>query len=61
MASPLEDLIAGLEIQLVRTVERVRQAEVAGRYVEVLELEDRIDRLHTALALTADRLAAEGG
>jgi len=60
MHSPFEDLIAGLEIQLVRCVERVHQAELASRFTEVLELEERIARLHTALAIAADRLAAEG-
>jgi hypothetical protein len=61
MTSPLEDLIAGLEVQLVRTVARLYDAETARRYVEVMELEARVDRLHAALALAADRLAAEGG
>jgi hypothetical protein len=61
MTSPLEDLIAGLELQLVRTVAGLYDAEMARRYVEVMELEERIDRLHSALALAADRLAAEGG
>lgn len=60
MTSPLEDLIAGLELQLVRTVARLYDAEMARRYVEVMELEERVDRLHSALALAADRLAAEG-
>ncbi len=60
MTSPLEDLIAGLEVQLVRTVALLYDAEKARRYVEVLELEQRVDRLHSALALAADRLAAEG-
>lgn len=60
MTSPLEDLIAGLEVQLVRTVAVLYDAEKARRYVEVLELEQRIDRLHAALAVAADRLAAEG-
>ena len=59
MTSPLEDLIAGLEFQLVRTVARLYDAEMARRYVEVMELEERTDRLHSALALAADRLAAE--
>jgi hypothetical protein len=59
MMSPLEDLIAGLELQLVRTVALLYDAEMARRYVEVLELEERVDRLHAALALAADRLAAE--
>jgi len=59
MTSPLEDLIAGLELQLVRTVARLYDAETARRYVEVIELEERIDRLHSALALAADRLSAE--
>ena len=61
MTSPLEDLIAGLELQLVRTVAQLYDAESARRYVEVMELESRVDRLHSALALAADRLAAERG
>ncbi|MGH9038850.1 MAG: hypothetical protein ACRDZ3_01320 [Acidimicrobiia bacterium] len=61
MTSPLEDLIAGLEIQLVRTVAQLYDAEKARRFVEVMELEQRIDRLHSALALASDRLAAERG
>jgi hypothetical protein len=59
MHSPFEDLIAGLEIQLVRCVERAHQAELDRRFTEVLELEERIVRLHTALAIAADRLAAD--
>lgn len=58
MNSPYEDLIAGLEIQLVRSVEAARSAEADRRYVEVLELEERIARMHTALAIAADRLAS---
>ncbi|MDQ3945613.1 MAG: hypothetical protein M3357_10770 [Actinomycetota bacterium] len=61
MTSPLHDLIAGLELQLVRTVSLLYDAEMARRYVEVMELEERVDRLRAALALAADRLAAEGG
>ncbi|MGH8973608.1 MAG: hypothetical protein ACRD0C_10455 [Acidimicrobiia bacterium] len=61
MTSPLEDLIAGLELQLVRTVAQLYDAETARRYVEVMELESRVDRLHSALALAADRLAGERG
>ncbi len=61
MTSPLEDLITGLEVQLVRTVALLYDAEMARRYVEVMELEQRIERLHSALALAADRLAAEQG
>ena len=61
MTSPLEDLIAGLELQLVRTVAQLYDAECARRYVEVMELEQRVDRLHAALAVAADRLAAERG
>lgn len=60
MTSPLQDLIAGLEVQLVRTVNRLREAELARRYVEVMELEERVERLHSALALAAERLASEG-
>ena len=58
MSSPYEDLIAGLEVQLVRSVEAARSAEADRRYVEVLELEERIARMHTALAIAADRLAS---
>jgi primosomal protein N'' len=59
-SSPLEDMMAGLEIQLVQSVHRAEQAEKARLYTEVLELEQRIERLHTALAIIADRLATEG-
>lgn len=58
MRSPYEDLIAGLEIQIVHSVEAHQAAERARRYVEVLEFEDRIARMHTALAIAADRLAS---
>jgi hypothetical protein len=61
MTSPLEDLIAGLELQLVQTVARLYDAQMSRRYVEVMELEERIDRLHAALAIAAERLTAEGG
>jgi hypothetical protein len=40
-------------------VERAHQAELDRRFTEVLELEERIVRLHTALAIAADRLAAD--
>ncbi|MGH8993692.1 MAG: hypothetical protein ACRDZ7_19445 [Acidimicrobiia bacterium] len=61
MTSPLEDLIAGLEVQLVRTVAALYDAEVARRYVEVMELELRVERLHAALAVAAERLARGRG
>jgi primosomal protein N'' len=59
-SSPLEDMIAGLETQLVQSVHRAEQAAKARLYTEVLELEQRIERLQTALAIIADRLASEG-
>ncbi len=59
-SSPLEDMMAGLEIQLVQSVQRAGQAEKARRYTEVLEMEQRIERLHAALAILAERLAADG-
>ncbi len=61
MTSPLEDLIAGLERQLVQTVARLYDAQTARRYVDVMELEERIDRLQAALSVAADRLTSEGG
>jgi hypothetical protein len=61
MTSPLEDLIAGLEFQLVQTLARLYDAQMSRRYVEVMEAEERIDRLHAALAIAAERLTAEGG
>jgi len=61
MTSPLEDLIAGLEVQLVQTVARLYDAQTARRYVEVMELEERMDRLHAALAIATERLTSEGG
>lgn len=61
MATPLEELIAGLELQLLRDVERLAAAQIDRRYVQVLEIEERIERLHAALEVFAERLAAEGG
>lgn len=59
MNSPLEEVIAGLESQLVDNVERLAEARHARRYVEVLEYEERIERLQSSLVAYAQRLAAD--
>ncbi|MDQ3946224.1 MAG: hypothetical protein M3357_13940 [Actinomycetota bacterium] len=60
MPSPMQDLIAEFEIRLVNTVERLNEAELKLYYTEVLELEERVERLHDTLAFVADRIAIEG-
>jgi hypothetical protein len=59
MASPLEQEMSRLGLQLIDLPRRRQRAEQARRYTEVLELEERIERLHMAVAIIADRLAAE--
>jgi hypothetical protein len=59
MASPLEQEMSRLGLQLIDVLRRRQRAEQARLYTEVLELEERIERLHTAVAIIADRLAAE--
>jgi hypothetical protein len=57
MSSELHDLMADLEVSLVETVARVEQTEMDLLYVEVLDLEQRIEALHDALACVADTIA----
>ena len=59
MSSDLQDLIADLEVSIVDAVDRLNQAEMGLLYVSVLDLEQRIDALHEAFALVADRIAVE--
>ena len=49
--------MADLELSLVETVVRLEQAEMDLLYVGVLDLEQRIEALHDALAFMADSLA----
>jgi len=60
MSTPMQDLIAELEVRLVNTVEQANQAELERYYAEVLEFEERVERLHDTLAFVADRIATEG-
>ena len=60
MSTHMLDLIAELEIRLVNTVERLNEAELKRYYAEVLEFEERVERLHDTLAFVADRIAVEG-
>ena len=57
MPKELLDLMTDLELSLVSTVARVSEAEMRLLYVEVLDLEQRIDALHDALACVADSIA----
>jgi hypothetical protein len=58
MADELRDLMTDLELSLVETVARVEAAEMNLLYVNVLDLEQRIEALHDALACVADSIAA---
>ena len=60
MTTPLQDLIADLEIRIVSTVDRLHGAELDLYYGEVLELEQCIEKLYDTLALVADQIATEG-
>jgi hypothetical protein len=60
MPIELQELIAELEISIVDTVERIKDAELRLLYVGVLDLEKRVEALHDALAMVADRIAIEG-
>ena len=60
MPTELQDLLADLELSIVDTVERINEAELSLLYVAVLDLEQRIETLHDALALVADRIAVVG-
>jgi hypothetical protein len=57
MASELQDLMSDLEVSLVETVARLEQAEMDLLYVGVLDLEQRVEALHDALASVADSIA----
>ena len=59
MSRDLQDLIADLEVSIVDAVDRLNQAEMDLLYVGVLDLEQRIDALHDALALVAEHIAVE--
>ncbi len=48
-----------LGLQLIELLRRRQKAEEALLYTEVLELEQQIERLHTAVAIIAERLADE--
>jgi len=60
MPTELQDLLADLELSIVDTVERINEAELNLLFVAVLDLEQRIETLHDALALVADRIAVDG-
>jgi hypothetical protein len=57
MPSELQDLMTDLEVSLIETVARLEQAEMDLLYVGVLDLEQRIEALHDALACVAETLA----
>ena len=56
MPNELHELIADLEVSITETVERLNQAELDLLYVGVLDLEQRVDALHDALALVAESI-----
>ena len=57
MPSELQDLMDDLEVSIVDTINRLEQAEMDLLYVGVLDLEQRIEALHDALAYVADGIA----
>ena len=57
MPSELQDLMDDLEVSIVDTINRLEQAEMDLLYVGVLDLEQRIEALHDALAFVADAIA----
>lgn len=57
MPSELQDLMADLELSIVETSTRLEQAEMDLLYVGVLDLEQRLEALHDALAYVADSIA----
>jgi hypothetical protein len=57
MPNELQDLMTDLELALVDSVDRLDQAEMRLLYVDVLELEQRVNGLHDALAFVADTIA----
>jgi hypothetical protein len=58
MADELVDVMADLELALVDTVARLQRAEMDLLYVGVLDLEQRLEALHDALAFVAENIAA---
>ena len=59
MASELQDLMSDLEVSLVDTVARLEQAEMDLLFVGVVDLEQRVEALHDALASVAENIAEE--
>ena len=59
MASELQDLMGDLEVSLVDTVARLEQAEMDLLLAGVVDLEQRVEALHDALASVADSIAEE--
>ena len=57
MPRELQDLANDLEVSIVDTINRLEQAEMDLLYVGVLDLEQRIEALHDALAYVADSIA----
>jgi hypothetical protein len=57
MPSELQDLLSEIVVSLVDTVARLEQAETDQLLVGVLDLEQRVDALHDALASVADSIA----
>jgi hypothetical protein len=60
MASPLEDEMSRLGLQLINLLQRRQRAELGRRYTEVLELELAMESVHEELAEVADRLGLDG-
>ena len=59
MSGDLQDLIADLEVSITDAVDRLNQAERDLLYVDVLDLEQRINALHDAFALVAESIAVD--
>lgn len=59
MNNELRNVMADLELSLVDTVTRLEKTELDLLYVGVLDLEQRIEALHDALAFVADSIATE--
>jgi hypothetical protein len=57
MPRELQDLMSDLEVSLVETVARLEQVERDLLFVGVVEIEQRIEGLHDALASVADSIA----
>jgi hypothetical protein len=56
-ANLVRDHIAGVELQLVESVEQQKRAEVEGRLEDAKQLQPRIDALHMKLVQIADVIA----